>query len=322
MKRKILSMILIGGLMLTIPMTAYGGTIDVQKKPSETYVEEMSCVVASISPYMQTKSMKLSDSYEKVVIANQISNFVEKAGMDCNYDIIETLAEDVAESGGETSAVTIKNIYYKDVEVDNEHIRQPLTTEEVQELRASSNFPKGDSVTHSGGKFTLGLTVTKKSSYRYRATAVGTWSAMGSNAEIYPAQGDNAIALAWGGGMTADSSTWGAEGTNFKGESIKMTKIATTCDSGRGWSFSGQDGNATSTAVKNVRIWTEIYQAKPVGGMTSILADYVHTFKKLDWSFTVGLGYGNGTIGGNIGVNGAYIDKCWHVKVGVDDIPK
>lgn len=255
----------------------------------------------------------------------QAMDQIEEQGFDLAATTVKSALSDLIPDDGDLIAISIKNVYCEEGFVDGERYSKLMTKGEVEAAkRELSVEPMGliDNSTKTRGKLTFIASVsTTTVAGRELAYYVGTtaeWATMGSNGELYPASGKDAICVSWGGDFYRNDSKMLIK--SFNGNSIPYEPVGYTPNEGYGWAFEdAMTTSGTASCMNRAVGGVTLTRIHALDELTEIFATYVHTYKKLTWSFSVGFSGGDSLTGG-VSVTPSTATEYWSIVANVPNI--
>ncbi len=258
---------------------------------------------------------------EKLFYVEQARMQVEKEGFDIGYDEIKAMVnkayERSYEINGKIAAISMKNVYCTN-EINGEEIESTLMSKrEVEEMRRAGTT---DRASKPKEKLTLTLTAIKRTypgcDIAYDVTSEATWASMGSTGYSFPAPGDDALVIGWGGDLYERTNN--VKIKNFKGEQVQPTSTMSSNNKGFLVTFADEkDYTTAANTVKNVNTKLLLTKNHAAGELTGITAIYVHTYKKINWNFSIGAGASEAGASVSVGITPQNETKHWKLTLNV-----
>lgn len=305
---------------------------------NSAYAKE--CNDNSHEPYMEEITITFENDETKPFISNdakimkdikilnylkQSMNQIEAQGFDVETDAVKSALSDLIPAEGELIALSMKNVYCEEGFSEGEYFSKLLTKNEVEAIRRDTAVKPMSIIGNyydSRGKLTFITAVSTTNvsgrELAYLVASTATWDAMGSSGELYPAPGKDAICVSWGGNFYHENSNMSI--TSFAGQSIPYEAVGYEPNAGYGWAFEdAMTTSGSSSCMKKAVSRITLTKNHASDELTEIFATYVHTYKKLTWSFSVGFS-GGSELSGGVSITPSTSPEYWHIVLRIPNI--
>lgn len=323
--KKLITMVICFVMAFSLNGTAYAEEGAVTS--TIPYVEEVT-IHFNNSPVELLSLEKLENekTFKKANYANQALTEMNAQGFEIDATTVDNLLDDLVTEEGNLLAVSMKNVYCTEGVVDGEFESRLMTESEVELLKANSGIAVSSLIGtyyDSVGKLTLTTSVSTKEvsgcDLAYLVATTATWSVMGTNGELYPAPGPDAICVSWGGDFYRNESS--ASLTSFAGNPISTSETGYESNKGYGWQF--EDSGVTSTSsssLKKAVCRLVLTRNHAQDEMTEIFVTYTHTYEDIDLTFSVGPSFDGKKLSGGVSVTPETVTKFWHIVLNIPRI--